>query len=80
MNNFSRYITPQEAKEHGDTRSIELLTELSKDNSHCDCGEQVWRYAGVGLCFSCTTGESDASGDYELARFGFENNSAKEAL
>lgn len=26
----------------------------------------VWRLGGVGLCFPCTTGESDASEDYEL--------------
>lgn len=30
------------------------------------CGADEWLLAGVGLCFTCTTGESDASDDYEL--------------
>ena len=26
----------------------------------------IWRLADTGMCFTCTTGETDASDDYEL--------------
>lgn len=67
MNNFGNYITPTQAKERGDTRSLEELQELSKRNGTCmNCDEKEWRNAGCGLCFSCTVGEADASEDTEL--------------
>jgi hypothetical protein len=73
MNNFTEYITPDRAygqylkANNGKSPfSLEDLRRMSSDNSKCQCGEKVWRMAGQGLCFSCTTGESDASEDYEL--------------
>lgn len=67
MNNFKAYITPQQAKDRGDKRSLEKLTRLAKNSAECmNCDEPVWNYADTGLCFSCTTGEADASDDYEL--------------
>ena len=30
------------------------------------CGAPVWALGGCGLCFSCTTGEANASNDYEF--------------
>jgi len=65
---FKKLITPQEAKTLGDGRSLGELENLAASRATCDCGQPVWRYGGVDLCFSCTTGESDASDDYELRR------------
>lgn len=30
------------------------------------CDQPVWAHGGCGMCFSCTTGEADASDDYEF--------------
>jgi len=71
MNNFQRLITPESAKRHGDSRSLAQIRELAcvPDSMCLVCGvENAWRYAGMGLCFSCTTGESDASKDFELVQ------------
>lgn len=41
-----------------------------KAGAKCDCGDPIWAMvdalAGCGMCFSCTTGEADASSDYEF--------------
>lgn len=73
MNNFCRYLTPEEAvafdRQHNprSVSSIEYYKKRAKLNKTCcNCDEKVWRYGGGDMCFSCTTGESDASGDYEL--------------
>jgi hypothetical protein len=67
MNNYAAYITPEQARANGDTRSLGELRALARNKKKCcNCDEPVWRYGGCGMCFSCTTGESDASGDYEL--------------
>lgn len=65
---FARYITPEQAKEMGDSRSIEELRANATNDGTCEaCGTMpVWRYGGCGMCFTCTTGEADASEDYEL--------------
>lgn len=61
------YVTPEEAKAFGDERSLTELKYLASLHQNCSaCGSPAWKYAGSGLCFSCTTGESDASNDYEL--------------
>lgn len=62
------YITPAEAKEKGDTRSLQELVALSRQKARtcCNCDNPVWKYGGGDMCFPCTTGESDASSDYEL--------------
>ena len=68
MNNFESFITPKQAVEQGDTRSLEVLEALAKGKpvTCTNCDEKVWKFAGLGMCFSCVTGESDASDDYEL--------------
>lgn len=69
MNNFT-YITPSELiRKHPDIDcSLKNLRALAnKPDRQCEnCDELAWKYGDTGLCFSCATGESDASGDYEL--------------
>jgi len=63
------YVTPEELfKRHPDMQgTIEELHKRAKDTRECECcGQPAWRYGGTGMCFTCTTGESDASDDYEL--------------
>lgn len=68
MDNYAEYITPEQAIKKGDPRSIKELKALAKSKGKCEvCKQPIWKYAGQGMCFPCTTGESDASGDYELA-------------
>jgi len=55
-----------------DTRSFEELCKNATDWSKCQCGQPVWRLAGCGLCFTCTTGESDSSEDYELKKLSWK--------
>lgn len=67
MNNYGGFITPEQAKERGDSRSINELRQLAQSDATCAvCDEKAWKHGGTGLCFSCTTGESDASDDLEL--------------
>lgn len=74
MNNFHSYITPEKAAklhntiESNDKVSVAHYEHLSKNKQMCFvCKiEKVWRFGGCGMCFSCTTGEADASDDYEL--------------
>lgn len=72
MNIYGEYIT---AKDHwaryGSAlpfSSLKDLVRASNDMSMCEtCGSNpVWRLVGSGMCFMCTTGEWDASGDIEL--------------
>jgi hypothetical protein len=51
-----------------DPRGFEELCKNATDWGECQCGQEVWRLAGCGLCFTCTTGESDSSEDYELKK------------
>ena len=67
---FAEFITPEKAYEFEHTRSLGELKKLAADNGTCEnCDNHVWRYGGCGLCFPCTTGESDASDDYEIGEF-----------
>jgi hypothetical protein len=67
MNNFAEYITPAKAHELNPDRSVKQYEKQARNHSTCQCGqEKVWKYGGCDLCFSCTTGEADASDDYEL--------------
>ncbi len=80
MNNFAEHITPEKAYEirlEPSPYSLEDYRRMASDNSKCQCGEPVWRFAGQGLCFTCTTGESDASEDYELAYTPYSRKGAK---
>lgn len=43
------------------------MVKQSRAKENCMvCDQPAWKLAGSGLCFPCTTGESDASQDYEL--------------
>jgi hypothetical protein len=68
MNNFGGYTTPKRAREFGDTRSLKELQALAKRKARrcSNCDELEWKYGGCGMCFSCTTGEADASDDLEI--------------
>ncbi len=75
MSNFAAFLTPEEyvakcAKsgiEAVGENSIERIQAKAKDEGTClNCDEHVWRLGGCELCFTCTTGESDASEDYEV--------------
>lgn len=68
MHNFT-YTTPSElVRKHPDGINFQELKRRSRlPDKECEnCNQLAWKYADNGLCFSCTTGESDASEDYEL--------------
>ncbi|KKR14730.1 MAG: hypothetical protein UT43_C0017G0001 [Parcubacteria group bacterium GW2011_GWC1_39_29] len=72
MNNFGKFITPEEAQKLGDKRSLEEFKNALKNNDICEvCNSfPIWKYGygnDTGLCFTCTTGETDASNDQELS-------------
>ena len=63
------FISPEEAARlniDNTSGGVDHYKALAANESTCDCGQPVWKLADTGLCFSCTTGESDASDDYEL--------------
>jgi hypothetical protein len=52
------------------TPRLQFALEAHKAGQRCDCGAPIWVIgsAEAGLsCFTCITGESDPSGDYEIA-------------
>lgn len=63
-------VTPQEAAELGlrdGNRNIRHYEALARNKKRCcNCDNPVWKLMDLGMCFPCTTGETDASGDYEL--------------
>ncbi|MEX6689349.1 hypothetical protein QTN47_17705 [Danxiaibacter flavus] len=50
-------------------RNILHIKQLKKDGIKCDCGNSLWvigsAISGKG-CFTCITGETDFSDDYEI--------------
>lgn len=74
MNNFVKYITPEKAKKLDDSQKggrrepLSYYQAIARNDALCEICEveKVWKLADTGMCFSCTTGESDASDDYEL--------------
>jgi len=74
MFTFFKYLTPEKAKElddnteRGRREPLKYYQELASNNSMCEvCGANpVWKFGDTGMCFACTTGEADASDDYEL--------------
>ncbi len=66
------YVTPGEylalITERGREAPFTLaqLEEQARREETCDCGQPAWKLTGIGLCFACTTGETDTSNDYEL--------------
>lgn len=75
MNNFC-YISPRkywelikDEKKNRSFKSLEQLEKLAKQPERiCDVCSQnpVWKLGGCDMCFTCVTGETDASEDYEL--------------
>lgn len=72
---FGGYLTPEEAfkqdQKLGKRGAMFTLADYKRmaknTNEECmNCGRPVWRMVDLGMCFSCVTGESDASDDYEL--------------
>ena len=64
---FGKYITPEEAHKLDSSKSLKEWRRRANTNERCDvCGKKAWKFAGLGMCFPCTTGESDPSDDYEL--------------
>ena len=72
MNNFGKYITPIDywdlyhTEEDGFNSLKEVVMASKNDDTCVNCDEKVWKLANTGMCFSCTSGESDASDDFEL--------------
>lgn len=75
MHIFAEYVSAEKAFElhcKANKRPVHTLEDFRKaahSKGKCEvCGQPVWKMAMTGLCFSCTTGEPDASNDYELAQ------------
>lgn len=72
MREYKKFLTVDEALSLRIRTDVgrEQLEQLAKDERPCmSCGLHVWRFAGCELCFTCTTGESDPSDDYEIGEF-----------
>jgi hypothetical protein len=70
---FAEYITPEKAFEqdkelnNSPAHTLKEYERAARSRRRCIvCGAPVWRLVMTDMCFSCTTGESDASEDYEL--------------
>lgn len=52
------------------TARLQYALDAQKAGRHCDCGAPIWvigsAVAGL-MCFTCITGGSDPSDDYEIA-------------
>lgn len=73
MNNFGEYIKPEEAlKRHNELnparpKTLKYFQRLARSKAVCCiCGQPAWKLADCDMCFSCATGETDASDDCEL--------------
>jgi hypothetical protein len=73
MHTFAKLLTPEQYMKRqrgiiGGLTLAEVTAAAAAPPATCEvCSENpVWRLGGVGLCFTCTTGEADASEDYEL--------------
>lgn len=52
------------------TKRLQFALHAHKTGQRCHCGAPIWVIGSgeAGLsCFTCITGESDPSGDYEIA-------------
>ena len=46
---------------------MEKNIRMKKNGAKCMvCDQAIWAFGGTEMCFSCTTGEADASEDYEF--------------
>ncbi len=50
--------------------ALNKSVERKRNGATCFCGQPIWAIGnaitGGGQCFTCTTGESDSSDDYEI--------------
>lgn len=62
------YITPEEYYKLSQQESLEEIKRRAnmKDKTCDNCENKVWKLVDLDMCFSCVTGETDASEDYEL--------------
>lgn len=69
------YVTPRQLMERlekmgaaGEENFEELRAKANAPDRKCEvCGQlPAWKFGGLGMCFPCTTGETDASNDFEL--------------
>lgn len=73
MSDFN-YVTPEEyfKIQEADPKTkgghtLKQLKAMTQNEGECEvCGAPIWKLGDTGLCFHCTTGESDPSDDYEL--------------
>ena len=67
MDNFE-FITPEKAFEINNKKPLDWWVKLAKSKpKKCQCGNyNIWKFGECGMCFTCVTGENDASDDYEL--------------
>jgi len=65
---FTLISAEEYCKLPGQQHTIEELHQMARKKGMCEvCGSlPVWRLGNTGMCFPCTTGEADASDDYEL--------------
>lgn len=70
INQFAKVLTPKEyfALDQGREFTLEELERRARRGGKCIAcrTEDKWRLGGSGMCFPCTTGESDPSNDYEI--------------
>jgi hypothetical protein len=67
MRVFKKLLSPEEAHILMPDIPLEEFYECAKSGVRCvECGDPSWRIIGSSLCFTCTTGETDSSGEYEL--------------
>ena len=61
------YKMQQSNPQTKDSHTLKELNRMASSRSECIvCGQPAWKLGNCNLCFSCTTGESDDSDDYEL--------------
>jgi len=71
IDNFIEIYKKDNPNEDFNALKVSLLhfKQLKTNGEKCDCGNPIWiigsSISGKG-CFCCITGESEASGDYEI--------------
>jgi hypothetical protein len=71
---FGEFVTPEEMTAMLKTtiplKDLQAALRRKQNGAKCDCGNAIWALGfaacGSDMCFSCITGEADASEDYEL--------------
>jgi len=68
LENITKQVKDKVATNCEEMCTLGYWLKQQRDESMCMvCGsEPVWRMSGTGLCFTCCTGETNPSDDYEL--------------